>query len=225
MRRFCLLGLLIATANASAHFPFFVPDGPNKVKVVFSDSLKPDDKGVPVDKIAATKVYLAVAVPKPLKWTLDKTANCYTFDVPGKGSRIVYGVTDYGVSQRGDSKPAWTRYFPKTIVGDLLSGDQATAGHFVSVELNPVVVDKKLKFEVIVIGKARANAEVTVLVPGNDKPKVVTTDKDGLTPTFDKAGTYGAYTRFVEARTGEQGGKKYEEIRHYATLAVAFDPK
>ena len=172
---------------------FLVPDGPNRAKLVFSDTLKPDDKGVPVDKIAATKLYV-VGDNKSISWKLDKKENFYTFEVPGEGSRIVYGSTDYGVFQRGDSKPMWLWYFPKTIFGEIPAEEKTSAGDRVPVELNPVVEGGKLRFKAIRIGKEMVKTEVTVLVPGEEKSKVVTTDDKGMTPAFDKAGQYGAFT-------------------------------
>jgi hypothetical protein len=213
----------VFAACASAHFPFLVPDGPNKGKAVFSDTLKPDNLGVPVEKIAGAKlVVLDNGKATDLAWTHDKTANCYTFEVPGSGSRIVVGTVDYGVLQRGDSKPFRLHYYPKAIFGEIPAEKTATAGDRVPLELVPVVDAGKLRFKALAGGKPAAKIEVTVLVPGEEKSKVVTTDETGLTPAFDKTGTYGAHTRQVEAKAGEQEGKKYEEVRHYATLAVVF---
>jgi hypothetical protein len=213
----------IVAANASAHFPFLVPDGPNKGKAVFSDTLKPDNLGVPVDKIAGAKlVILDGGKATDLTWAHDKTANCYTFEVAGSGSRIVIGTIDYGVLQRGDSKPFRLYYHPKGVFGEIPAPEKATAGDRVPLELTPIVEAGKLRFKAMVGGKPIGKAEVNVLVPGEEKTKVVATDDAGLTPTFDKPGTYGAYTRQVEVKTGEHDGKKYEEVRHYATLAVVF---
>jgi len=223
MTRFTIFFLFFLPVVACAHFPFLVPDGPSKGKAVFSDTLKPDEKGVPVEKIAATKLsLLSAGKAAELSWTLDKAANCYTFDVPGTGSRIVVGTTDYGVLQRGEGKPMWLRYYPKAIFGDIPSVENATAGKVVPLELVPVVDGGMLKFKALAAGKAVAKAEVTVMIPGEEKTKVVMTDDAGMTTGFDKAGTYGAYVRKVEGKSGERGGKKYEEIRHYATLVVAF---
>ena len=220
---FVLSFVFILAPAASAHFPFLVPDGPSKGKAVFSDTLKPDDKGVPVDKIATTKlVVLTAGKSAELPLTLDKAANCYTFEVPGTGSRIVVGTTDYGVLQRGEGKPMWLRYYPKAIFGDIPTVENATAGKLVPLELVPVVDGGKLKFKALAAGNALVKAEVTVMIPGEEKTKVVVTDDAGMTTGFDKAGTYGAYVRKVEEKSGEQGGKKYEEIRNYATLVVAF---
>jgi hypothetical protein len=214
-------GLLVGPAMA--HFAFLVPVEPGKGKAVFSDSLKPDAAGVPVEKIAATKlVVIADGKATDLAWTHDKTANCYTYDVPGTGSRLVVGTTDYGVFQRGDSKPAWLRYHAKAVFGDIPAADKATAGDRVPVELVPIVEAGKLRFKALANGKAYPKADVTVIVPGEEKRKVLTTDDSGLTDALDKPGQYGAYVLFVEEKSGEQGGKKYDAIRHYATLVVTL---
>jgi uncharacterized GH25 family protein len=224
-RLLAAVALLALTAAASAHFPFLVPDGPSKGKAVFSDNLKPD-KDVPVDRLANTKlVVLADGKATDLTWVLDKAANCYTFEVPGSGSRVVVGTTDYGVLQRGDSKPFLLHYYPKAIFGDLPVPEQAAAGDKVPLELVPVAAGGKLRFKALAGGKPLAKADVTVLVPGEPKGSTVTTDDNGLTPEFDKAGAYGAQVRRVEAKAGDREGKKYEEVRQYATLVVTLGAK
>src|SRR5687768_944205 len=143
MTRLALPVLLVAIGAAHAHFPFLVPDGPDTGKAVFSDSLKPDTAGVPVDRIASTKVVVlqeGKGVTVPL--TLDKTANCYTFAVPGSGPRIVLGTTDYGVLQRGESKPFLLRYYAKAVFGGLPAADKATIGANVPLELVPVEIGR-----------------------------------------------------------------------------------
>jgi len=215
--------LALATSPASAHFPFLVPDGDSKGKAVFSDTLKPDDKGVAVDRIANTKlVVVADGKTTDLSWTLDKAANCYTFDVPGSGPRLVVGITDYGVLQRGESKPFLLRYYAKGLFGNLSVPEKCTAGDRVPLELIPMAEGGKLRFRAIAAGKPVAKTEVTVLIPGEDKAKIVQTDDQGLTPTFDKTGQYGAQVRTIENKSGEQAGKKYDEIRNYGTLVVTF---
>jgi len=225
MIRLALVLALVTTSAASAHFPFLVPDGPSKGKAVFSDTLKPD-KDVPVDRIAGTKlVVLADGKATDLAWTLDKAANCYTFEVPGSGSRVVVGTCEYGVLQRGDSKPFLLLYYPKAIFGDLPAPVRATAGDKVPLELVPVAAGGKVRFRALADGKPLAKADVTVLVPGEMKNAIVATDDAGLTPEFDKPGVYGAQVRRVEANAGDREGKKYDEVRQYATLVVTHPGK
>ena len=219
-----LFGLVLAIcAPVSAHFVFLVPDGPSKGKAVFSDSLKPDKEGVPVDKIANTKLWtISAGKTRELTWTLDKALNCYTFEVMGEAAGIVIGVTDYGVSQRGDAKPVWLQYYPKAIFGEMAGAAKAVGDPKVPVELTPIVDSGKLRFLATIKGKPVAKADVTVLVPGEEKTKVVQTDESGRTEGFEKAGQYGAYFKASEVQSGEIDGKKYEETRSYATLVVTF---
>jgi hypothetical protein len=225
MMRHVVAVVLVTASAAWAHFPFLVADGPAKGKAVFSDNLKPD-KDVPVDRIANTKLMLiADGKTSDLAWTLDKAANCYTFEVPGAGSCIIVGTTDYGVLQRGDSKPFLLHYYPKAVFGDVPSPEQASAGDRVPLELVPVAAGGKLRFKALAGSKPLAKTNVSVLVPGETKAKDVTTDDGGLTPEFDKPGTYGAQVRQVEAKAGEKDGKKYDEVRHYATLVVTLPGK
>ena len=225
MIRYALACALVTASAAWAHFPFLVPDGPSKGKAVFSDNLKPD-KDVPVDRIANTKlVLIADGKATDLPWTLDKMANCYTFELPGSGTRMVVGTTDYGVLQRGDSKPFLLHYYPKAVFGEVSSPERATAGDRVPLELVPVAAGGTLRFKALVGGKPLAKTTVSVLVPGETKGKDVTTDDSGLTAEFDKPGAYGAQVRQVEAKTGDKDGKKYDEVRHYATLVVTLPGK
>ena len=138
----CFLGLAVVT-TASAHFAFLIPDGADKGKAVFSDTLKPDAQGVPVEKLAKTTLHVVVdGKTETLKWTHDKTGNCYTFDLPGTGTRLVYGATDYGIFQRGDAKPMWLKYYPKGIYGPLPAAEQATLGAKVPVEIVPIMAQQ-----------------------------------------------------------------------------------
>src|SRR5262249_15906359 len=51
-----LFGLVLAT-SASAHFVFIVHDLIGEYRVIFSDTLKPDEN-VPIEKVATTKAFL-----------------------------------------------------------------------------------------------------------------------------------------------------------------------
>src|SRR5262249_50149578 len=95
---------LFATSVAQGHFPFIVPDDKGTAaKVVFSDDLNPDPN-VNVEKIANTKLTLREAGKEtPLEW--KKGDGFYSLAIPGSGTRVVYGTTDYGVLQKGDAKP------------------------------------------------------------------------------------------------------------------------
>ncbi|AWM41158.1 Nickel uptake substrate-specific transmembrane region [Gemmata obscuriglobus] len=205
---------LSAAGLSQAHFPFVVPDAKgDSAKVVFSDALEPDP-AVNIEKIANTKLTLRDAGGKESALEWKKDDGFYAVNVPGSGDRVVYGVTDYGVLQKGDAKPFKLVYLPKAAIG---TATAKPVGAKLALE---VAADGKagaLRFQVLAAGKPLAGSEVTVMLPSGGK-KAVTTDKDGYTPAFDATGRYGVYAKHVEAKAGEHAGKKYDEVRTYATL-------
>jgi len=207
--------VLIAASFSQAHFPFIVPDdkGTN-AKVVFSDTLEPDTN-VNIEKIANTKLTLRDAGGKesPVEW--KKGEGFYSLAIPGAGTRVVYGVTDYGVLQKGDAKPFKLTYFPKAVVG-AATAKEAVIGKL-PLEVVAVGNGSKLKFQVLAQGKPLPDSEVTVMLPDGAK-KSSTTNKEGFTPEYDGAGRYAVYAKQIETKPGEHAGKKYDEARNYATL-------
>ena len=205
---------LVAAACAEAHFPFVVPDEKGEsARVVFSDTLAPDEN-VNVEKIANTTLTLRDATGKesPLAW--KKADGFYAVNVPGGGDRVIYGVTDYGVLQKGDDKPFKLTYYPKAVLGGAAA---PPVGEKLPLEVAAEPAGGKVRFRVLAAGKPVAVSEVTVILPAGGK-KAVKTGSDGYTPPFDGAGRYGVYAKHVEAKAGEHAGKKYDELRSYATL-------
>ncbi len=211
-----LLVLLGAVSVAQGHFPFIVPDSKGEsAKVVFSDSLEPDPK-VKIEKLEGTKLTLRTAAGKesPLEW--KKGEGFYAVNVPGTGDRVVYGVTDYGVLQKAQAKPFKIVYFPKAVIGNA-TAKEATLGDKLPLEIVVTGEPGKVRFRVLAFGKPLPDSEVSVILAAGAK-KDVKTDKEGYTPVFEGTGRVGVYAKQVEAKAGEHAGKKYEEVRNYATL-------
>ncbi|MFO0798373.1 MAG: DUF4198 domain-containing protein [Gemmataceae bacterium] len=209
------LAAALAAAGAQAHFAFILPepDG-TAAKVVFSDALEPDTK-VNLDKLAATKLTArAGGKDTPLEW--KKADGFLDVKLPGGGPRVVFGVTEYGVLQKGDAAPFRLCYYPKALV---LGASAAPVGGPLVVEVVPHGAAGKTRFQVLYKGKAAADAEATVMAPGGEK-KQLKTDKDGFTPEFAPTGRYGVFARVTDASPGEYAGKAYTETRHYATLVT-----
>jgi len=218
--------VLAMAGTATAHFVFIVPDkGGSTVKIVFSDGLEPDE-AVPMPKVDAKKLMVETKTKEGAGVCVDleafeKGEHCYNAKVPGKGHRVVHGTVTYGVRTKGKEKKEsyLVVYHPYAVIGK--SKKAMEANPEVAVQLVPVHEDGKLRLMVTAKGKPVADAEVTVLLPGDKKKtKKVTTDKKGLTEAFEDAGRYGAWVRHNEAKSGEHDGKKYDEVHHYATLVV-----
>jgi uncharacterized GH25 family protein len=208
-----LVGLL-AAAVARGHFPFVVPEpGGTSAKVIFSDDLNPDT-AVAIEKIAETKLVVRDAGGKELPVELKKGDGFYLATLPGSGDRVVSGTTEYGVMQKGDAKPFRLVYHPRALIGN----SKVAAAAAEKLVIVPEATGGKVRFRVVTEGKPLADAEVTVIVGGKKNP--AKTDKDGLTPAFEATGRVGVVTRLSEAKGGEYAGKKYEEVRHYATLVM-----
>jgi uncharacterized GH25 family protein len=107
-------------------------------------------------------------------------------------------------------------YYPKAVIGSA-NEKSATIGEKLQLEIVAVSVFGKVKFQVVAAGKPVADSEVTVLLPDSAK-KMVKTEKDGFTPEFDGKGRYGVVAKVFENKSGDHAGKKFEEIRSYATL-------
>jgi uncharacterized GH25 family protein len=211
--------LALAASPARSHFIWIVPDGANAglMRVFFSDKLEPDDQ-VPIEKIAATRLLIRAGAGKitPLAWKKDEHA--YRIDLPAQQAAVVGGTCRYGVFQRGQAKPFLLFYYPKVIRGavpDPKLGDQ------LPMEIVPKGPDQ---FQVLFDGKPAGNAEVVVLPP-DEKEQTQTADGQGhfQFKTPKRGSCYGIRARFIEAKSGQLDGKKYDEIRHYATLVVRIE--
>ena len=200
---------------AQAHMVYFVPAKEGKaVVVVFSDSLEADEK-VKMDKLAGLKMFARIA-GKDAPVEFVQGDHSFTAKL-AESPTIVYGSAVYGLLPKSE-KPTLLIYHPKAITtfGDVKT---ATIGADAALEIVPVAEAGKTRFQLLAKGKPVADAEGTVTLPDGVKEKV-TTDKNGFTQAFGKTGRYAAYFKLIEDKTGEHDGKKYEEVRHYATLVA-----
>lgn len=208
---------LAVAVSASAHFVFVIPTKDAKtVQIVLSDELAPDD-GVEVGKIAGTKLTVLTADGKSAPLAATKGEHALKATIPAE-ARVISGSCEYGVMARGDAKPYLLVYHPKTVFAGC-DEKTATLGAAAIAEIVPSGTSGKMAFLVLSAGKPVAEAEVTVMLPDGKKEKVKT-DKDGKTKAFAATGQYGAWAKVNEAKSGTLGDKKYDEVRHYATLVV-----
>jgi N-acetylneuraminic acid mutarotase/uncharacterized GH25 family protein len=208
-----LVALFVSVVPVRAHFIWIVPDRADTAKatVIFSEDLKPDE-AVPVEKIAAAKLFTLDAAGKtiPLDWKKDDHA--YQVRVPDTGV-VLGGVCRYGVLQRGEGKPFLLAYYPKFIRGEIQDAKPCRQ------LLLEIVPRGKGRFQVFFAGKPAADDEVIVLSPAADSKESLKTDAQGeFKFQTTVPGLYGIRVRHIEAKSGEHIGKRYDEARHYATL-------
>ena len=212
----------VLAAVAQAHFVFVYVEGA-EARLVFGHAAAPDPAGFPT-RAEKTALTARDAAGKETKLVVEKgDGNFFRAKLPADKAVMVFGTTEAGVTQRGDNPPLLSFYYPKVIVGDPFAKgtDAGTA-----LEVVPVRDGDKVRFKVLSAGKPVADAEVTVGLPGKggDEAGVVKTDGDGLTGGFADRGRYCVAARRLEAKAGESGGKKYDSVRHTATLVCDVGP-
>ena len=206
----------VTAAAAPAHFVFVVPAADGKsARVVFSETLDPDD-GVAIEKVAGLKLTATAADGKPSPVECKSGEACLTaaFAAP---PRLVYGTLVYGLASKGP-KPALLVYHPKAVFGRA-DAAAVTVGEKAELEAVPEQTPTGLRFRLLAAGKPVAAAEGSVLLPDGGKEKV-TTDAGGYTKPFAATGRYGVWLRHATPTPGEHAGKRYDEVKRYATLVA-----
>ncbi len=219
MQRFLLSAAVViaVVTSATAHMVYVVPAADGKevaITVVFSDNLEADEK-VDIAKVGGLKLTGRYGTGMENEIALTAEKHALKGKMKGIQPQVAYGSVDYGVVAKGDAKPALLKYHPKAVLAGT-DEKSATIGK-ASIEIVPVVEGGKVAFRVLVSGKPVPDVEVSIVTPDGKKEKVKA-DKDGRTPAYEAKGRYAAYAKYSESTAGVAGGKKYEEIRHYATL-------
>ncbi|HEY3744146.1 MAG TPA: hypothetical protein VGL53_30080 [Bryobacteraceae bacterium] len=217
MKKQLVVVLLGCATMASAHFVFVVPQpGGATAQVFISEELKPTH-GVDVGIVGGTKLMLRDGQGHETPLALIKGSQAYTISLPTDGgTRLIHGVADLGVTQRGPANPFLLVYYLKTIVGDAFDS-KMIVGSSAPVEIVPVRETRGLRLLVLAHGKPLPDSEVTVILP-NGTQKKLKTDSAGITDILTQTGRYGAWARYWEKIGGERDGKTYAETHNYATL-------
>lgn len=208
--------LAVNATLAQAHFVFVVPAADGRTaQVLMSEDLKPDPE-VPIKTIEGATFAERDASGRASAVTPSAVSEHVNALAMKPGTRVVTGHADLGVVRHGPSKPNWLSYYPKAIVGNPFETASVPG---LPVELVPVRDNGHLRLRLLADGKPVPSGQVTI-VPAGGNQDAVETDDAGLTPAIEQTGRVGFWARNVRATAGEHGGKKYEEIRRYATLVI-----
>lgn len=214
---FAYMALLLTGTAAQAHFVWILPGEGNKVKVVFSDQLAPDQAEL-LEKIKQTKLFAHDEKGKHHDLKLTKVGDCLEATLPS-GIKSVHGSCEYGVFQRGEGKPMLLKYFATC--------DQGGTVEAPCWECMPLQVaqTKTGVFTVQHVASPLAGAEVVVYGPEGFKQLTLKTNTEGVVMvdlTTAPKGVYGLRVRHNEAKPGSHGGKQYDEVRMYLTYTFKY---
>jgi hypothetical protein len=223
---FCLslAACWLCPAPARAHFLFIRICPPAEAgrfaEVYFSDQADAGDPHL-LDKITQTQLW---AQPKPGEFQplkIHKGSDRLRASLPG-GTAGVIGVCEYGVLQRGKQPPFLLRYYPKAVAGSPDDLKRLQRRKEIPLEIVAAADGERIQLTALRDGKPIPEAVFhTVAIDlTNDK---VTADRDGHASWKPPAaGSYAVYVNQNLKESGTAGGKPYEEIREFATLAFSW---
>ncbi len=218
------MALALAAGRADAHFLFarVLPpaEGGRAVEVYFSELAEAGDPRF-IDKIADTRLWLERTPGSFEPLTTHQARDRLRAWVSASGSMAVVGECVYGVLGRRGQKPFLLRHFPKALAGN--PGDLNRLKPYGKLPLEVVASFEGDRVRLVALrdGKPVPHAALVTVDAALANTRL-TADGDGRAVWTPPApGTYAVYTRDTRAEAGSLGGKPYEEVRDFAT--VAFD--
>jgi hypothetical protein len=219
-----LIGTLLA-GRADAHFLFIriLPpaEGGRAAEVYFSELAEAGDPRF-VERIATTQLWLqkTPGVFEPLP--VQKAADRLRAAVPVSGSLVVVGRLDYGVLARPKQTPFLLRHFPKALAGQPAELNRLKPHGQFPLEIVATCEGDHLRLVAWKDGKPVPGAQF-ITVDAQLNNTTITADASGTATWKPPApGVYSVYTRDTRRESGEAGGKKFEEIRDFATVAFTW---
>lgn len=222
--RLCLVLMAFFACHhvAMAHFLFIRVINTDKGKhadVYFSEGATAGDPTF-IDRIAGTKLWTQTQPGKfePLKVVQGDDRLRAT--LPTKKQMSIIGICEYGVLAR--KTPFLLRHFPKAVVGDANALSKMKRFEKVPLEIQGQVKNGKLHFQVLHQGKPLPGAKIHT-VDKKLKGTVLECDAKGRVSWKPPRNEwFMAYVGHFQNVAGEHGGKKYKQIRDFATFSFEW---
>jgi hypothetical protein len=216
---------LVIAAETRAHFLFIrigpPAEGGRAAEVYFSELAEAGDPRY-IAKIAHTQLWVQKTPGKFESLKVVKAADRLRAHLPTNGSLVVIGACEYGVLARPKQTPFLLRYYPKAMSGKPDELQAMKPFDKVPLEIVAATDGDRLTLTALRQGKPVPGAVFHTVDSSltNSKIKADAEGKARWKPPA--AERYAIYTRYVTRAAGEAGGKKYEEIREFATLAFRW---
>jgi hypothetical protein len=211
-------------ACAEAHFVWLAiekaSDGSPVARVWFSELAEPDSAEL-LDRIARVEVWAVRGHQPPQKLSLNKLVEgeggCWTAPLPADTTGLAATLC-YGVVSRG-SGPMLLHYHARYL--DAAEAAKAAASDRLTLQIVPRPATDGWDLQVLYQGQPAAGSEVVIFDPAGNETKKQT-DAQGRVhlPRAGKAGLYSIRARWALEASGEHDGKPYQQVVHYATLAL-----
>jgi hypothetical protein len=213
----------LEAAQAQAHFLFIRILPPAEVgraaEVYFSELAEAGDPRF-IGKVAHTQLWVQTKPGQVQPLQVHKAADRLRAFLPASGSVVVSGVCEYGVLSR--KTPFLLRYYPKAVAGSPEELNRMLPRKEARLEIMMTVDGDRLQLIALCEGKPLPGA-VFHTVAADLSNEQLTAGPDGRVAWKPPApGRYSVYTRQTTKQAGEAGGKRYEEVREFATLAFTW---
>lgn len=218
---FYALIVALSPLLAQAHFVWIVagpnsPDG--QVHVYFSEAAEPDNPEL-LSRIAQAKLH-QFAGGQLTELPLTRATESLAAAPSGAGPKTFFLNHTYGVMTRGD-ETFQLRYhakaYSKTDPRVWTAVDQPAA---LPLEITPRLVGEEIQLEVLWQGKPAGEIALTIEAEGMDNIEGTTNDRGLFSTKLPTGKTISIRAKHTEATAGEQDGKSFASIRHYATLSL-----
>ncbi len=208
------------TGEALAHFPWLVLDPQGQtVEVYFSETAQQNDPDL-IHYMADARLWqLRAGKPEPLKTNLSEQSLTAKLNTKEEQPSLIVLKSDLGVIKRGEST-FQLKYYAKTGPAADAGVWRTPASKVLDLDILPEQQGKTI--HLVIRWKSQPAEGVQVVVAHPDEGTTeLTTDKNGKTSfAIRKPGTYSIRGRHIQPIAGTADGKKYDSIRHYATLAL-----
>jgi hypothetical protein len=219
-----LLGTLLA-GNSQAHFLFvrILPpaEGGRAAEVYFSELAEAGDPRF-IEKIANTQLWLQKTPGTFEPLAVHKAHDRLRAWLPAAGSVVVVGRCQYGVLARPMQTPFLLRHFPKAVAGNPDELNRLRPHGKLPFEIALTSDQDGLQFVALKDGKPVPGAEFVTVDARLTNTKLTAGSDGKATWKPAQPGVYSVYTRDTRKKSGAVDGKKYEEIRDFATVAFTW---
>ncbi|MCA9075218.1 MAG: hypothetical protein KDA93_09315 [Planctomycetaceae bacterium] len=217
---------LMSTTLAQAHFIWLAPvtddEGQTTIQVYFGEHASAADPEY-LNRVKDMQLWQVTGKDSPQRINLTLTGQslCAQPAADQTGSLFI-GSHDLGIFDRGDAVFG-LRYYAKT--GPAITSD-AWSNTVTDDDLRLDIVPRFEEGNVTVTlrfdGVAVANAQVVASGPGLDDFEGMTNGHGEASFAVADSGVYSIRARHIENSPGESDGRKYNEVRHYTTVAVSI---
>jgi len=221
-------------AQVRAHFLFIrlgtQAEAGRSAEVYFSEQAEAGDPRF-IAKVAHTKLWVETRPGEFHELRVHQAADRLRAPLPADRSLVVVGECEYGVLARPNQTPFLLRYYPKAVAGAALELNRMTPRGEIPFEIQPTFEDdghdkdqkssprRRIRLVALRHGKPIAGAVFTA-IDSDLSEETIKAGPDGTAGWTPPApGRYSIYVRQTLKQTGELEGKKYDEIREFATLA------